>query len=139
MLKGLEIFGNLETINNIVSLLKKNNILMEFNKLKITTPLILENNIYIYTQKNYREEEELIKQIIKRLKNHKSELNDNQIQNIISNLNTSNLNKEQITSVRKALKSNFFLLSGGPGTGKTTTINYILKAINQTLNNKKKD
>ncbi len=111
---------------------------MEFNKLKITTPLILENNIYIYTQKNYREEEELIKQIIKRLKNHKSELNDNQIQNIISNLNTSNLNKEQITSVRKALKSNFFLLSGGPGTGKTTTINYILKAINQTLNNKKK-
>ncbi|WP_210369305.1 exodeoxyribonuclease V subunit alpha [Borreliella garinii] len=138
MLKGLEIFGNLETINNIVSLLKKNNILMEFNKLKITTPLILENNIYIYTQKNYREEEELIKQIIKRLENHKSELNDNEIQNIISNLNTSNLNKEQITSVRKALKSNFFLLSGGPGTGKTTTINYILKAINQTLNNKKK-
>nr|WP_267505977.1 exodeoxyribonuclease V subunit alpha [Borreliella garinii] len=138
MIKGLEIFGNLETINNIVSLLKKNNILMEFNKLKITTPLILENNIYIYTQKNYREEEELIKQIIKRLENHKSELNDNQIQNIISNLNTSNLNKEQITSVRKALKSNFFLLSGGPGTGKTTTINYILKAINQTLNNKKK-
>nr|WP_267916568.1 exodeoxyribonuclease V subunit alpha [Borreliella garinii] len=138
MLKGLEIFGNLETINNIVSLLKKNNILMEFNKLKITTPLILENNIYIYTQKNYREEEELIKQIIKRLENHKSELNNNEIQNIISNLNTSNLNKEQITSVRKALKSNFFLLSGGPGTGKTTTINYILKAINQTLNNKKK-
>ncbi len=138
MLKELEIFGNLENINNIVSLLKKNNILMEFNKLKITTPLILENNIYIYTQKNYREEEELIKQIIKRLENHKSELNDNEIQNIISNLNTSNLNKEQITSVRKALKSNFFLLSGGPGTGKTTTINYILKAINQTLNNKKK-
>ncbi|AEW68966.1 RecD [Borreliella garinii BgVir] len=138
ILKELEIFGNLENINNIVSLLKKNNILMEFNKLKITTPLILENNIYIYTQKNYREEEELIKQIIKRLENHKSELNDNEIQNIISNLNTSNLNKEQITSVRKALKSNFFLLSGGPGTGKTTTINYILKAINQTLNNKKK-
>ncbi|WP_215539479.1 exodeoxyribonuclease V subunit alpha [Borreliella bavariensis] len=138
MLKGLKTFGNLENINNIVSLLKKNNILMEFNKLKIITPLILENNIYIYTQKNYREEEELIKQIIKRLENHKSELNDNEIQNIISNLNTSNLNKEQITSVRKALKSNFFLLSGGPGTGKTTTINYILKAINQTLNNKKK-
>ncbi|WKC80923.1 exodeoxyribonuclease V subunit alpha [Borreliella tanukii] len=138
MLKDLETFGNLETIQNIISLLKKSNILMEFNKLKITTPLILENNIYIYTQKNYREEEELIKQIIKRLENHKSELNDNEIQNIISNLNTKNLNKEQITSVKKALKSNFFLLSGGPGTGKTTTINYILKAINKTLNNKKK-
>ncbi len=41
--------------------------------------------------------------------------------------------------MRKALKSNFFLLSGGPGTGKTTTINYILKAINKTLNNKKKE
>ncbi|WKC76330.1 exodeoxyribonuclease V subunit alpha [Borreliella valaisiana] len=138
MLKELETFGNLETIQDIVSLLKKNNILMEFNNLKITTPLILENNIYIYTQKNYREEEELIKQIIKRLENHKSELNDNKIQNIISNLNTKNLNKEQITSVKKALKSNFFLLSGGPGTGKTTTINYILKAINKTSNNKKK-
>ncbi|WP_151060265.1 exodeoxyribonuclease V subunit alpha [Borreliella turdi] len=138
ILKRLEIFENLETINNIVSLLKKNNILMEFNKLKITTPLILENNIYIYTQKNYREEEELIKQIIKRLENYKSELNDNEIQNIISNLDTNNLNKEQITSVIKALKSNFFLLSGGPGTGKTTTINYILKAINKILNNKTK-
>lgn len=138
MLKELEIFGNLETIKNMVLLLKKSNILMEFNKLKITTPLILENNIYIYTQKNFREEEELIKQIIKRLENHKSELNYNEIQNIISNLNTNNLNKEQITSVRKALQSNFFLLSGGPGTGKTTTINYILKAINKTLNNKKK-
>lgn len=138
MLKSLEIFGNLETIKDIVSLLKKSNILMEFNKFKITTPLILENNIYIYTQKNYREEEDLIKQIIKRLENNKSELNDTEIQNIISNLNTNNLNKDQITSVRKALKSNFFLLSGGPGTGKTTTINYILKAINKTLNNKKK-
>ncbi|WKC75422.1 exodeoxyribonuclease V subunit alpha [Borreliella yangtzensis] len=138
MLKELETFGNLETIQDIVSLLKKNNILMELNKLKITTPLVIENNIYIYTQKNYREEEELIKQIIKRLENHKSELNDNKIQNIISNLNTKNLNREQITSVRKALKSNFFLLSGGPGTGKTTTINYILKAINKTSNNKKK-
>ncbi|MBB6042617.1 exodeoxyribonuclease V subunit alpha [Borreliella yangtzensis] len=138
MLKELETFGNLETIQDIVSLLKKSNILMELNKLKITTPLVIENNIYIYTQKNYREEEELIKQIIKRLENHPSELNDNKIQNIISNLNTKNLNKEQITSVRKALKSNFFLLSGGPGTGKTTTINYILKAINKTLNNKKK-
>ncbi|OJH15048.1 exodeoxyribonuclease V subunit alpha [Borreliella bissettiae] len=139
MLKELEIFGNSETIKNMVLLLKKHNILMEFNnKLKITTPLILENNIYIYTQKNYREEEELIKQIIKRLENHKNKLNDNKIQNIISTLNTNNLNKEQITSVRKALKSNFFLLSGGPGTGKTTTINYILKAINKTLNNKKK-
>nr|WP_267508139.1 exodeoxyribonuclease V subunit alpha [Borreliella afzelii] len=138
MLKSLEIFGNLETIKDIVSLLKKSNILMEFNKFKITTPLILENNIYIYTQKNYREEEDLIKQIIKRLENNKSKLNDTEIQNIISNLNTNNLNKDQITSVRKALKSNFFLLSGGPGTGKTTTINYILKAINKTLNNKKK-
>ncbi|WKC88279.1 exodeoxyribonuclease V subunit alpha [Borreliella japonica] len=138
MLKGLETFGDLKTIENIISLLKKSNILMEFNKLKITTPLILENNIYIYTQKNYREEEELIKQIIKRLENYKSELNDNEIQNIISNFNTNNLNKEQITSVKKALKSNFFLLSGGPGTGKTTTINYILKAINKTLNNNKK-
>ncbi|SCW27255.1 DNA helicase/exodeoxyribonuclease V, alpha subunit [Borreliella japonica] len=138
MLKGLETFGDLETIENIISLLKKSNILMEFNKLKITTPLILENNIYIYTQKNYREEEELIKQIIKRLENYKSELNDNEIQNIISNFNTNNLNKEQITSVKKALKSNFFLLSGGPGTGKTTTVNYILKAINKTSNNNKK-
>ncbi|WPM05705.1 exodeoxyribonuclease V subunit alpha [Borreliella sinica] len=138
ILKGLETFGSLETIQNIVSLLKKSKILMEFNKLKITTPLILENNIHIYTQKNYREEEALIKQIIKRLENHKSELNDNEIQNIIINLNTNNLNKEQIASVKKALKSNFFLLSGGPGTGKTTTINYILKAINKTKSKKQK-
>lgn len=105
---------------------------------KIITPLILENNIYIYTQKNFREEEELIKKIKQRIKGNKSEIKDQRIQNIMDNLNTKNLSEEQINSIKKSLKSNFFILSGGPGTGKTTTINYILKAIDSHLNIKQK-
>ncbi len=68
ILKGLETFGNLETIKNIVLLLKKNNILMEFNKLKITTPLILENNIYIYTQKKLQRRRRINKTNYKKIR-----------------------------------------------------------------------
>lgn len=105
---------------------------------RIITPLILENNIHIYTQKNFREEEELIKKIDQRLKDNKSEITTQRIQNIMNNLNTKDLSEEQINSIKKSLKSNFFILSGGPGTGKTTTINYILKAIDMHLNVKQK-
>ncbi|QFP41738.1 exodeoxyribonuclease V subunit alpha [Borrelia miyamotoi] len=126
-------------INEIILHLKENNVIKDYNKdEKITTPLILENDIHIYTQKNFREEEELIQKIDQRLKNNKSKITDQRIQNIITNLNTKGLSKEQINSIKKSLKSNFFILSGGPGTGKTTTINYILKAIDIHLNFKQK-
>ncbi|AGT27574.1 exodeoxyribonuclease V subunit alpha [Borrelia miyamotoi] len=126
-------------INEILLHLKENNVIKDYNKdEKITTPLILENDIHIYTQKNFREEEELIQKIDQRLKNNKSKISDQRIKNIITNLNTKGLSEEQINSIKKSLKSNFFILSGGPGTGKTTTINYILKAIDIHLNVKQK-
>ncbi|UPA09322.1 exodeoxyribonuclease V subunit alpha [Borrelia nietonii YOR] len=139
ILEELEKFTKSIKIHEMILSLKENNIMKDFNKdEKITTPLILENNIYIYTQKNFREEEELIKKIEQRLKDNKSEINDQRIQNIMAKLNTKDLSEEQINSIKKSLKSNFFILSGGPGTGKTTTINYILKAIDIHLNVKQK-
>ncbi|AAX17132.1 exodeoxyribonuclease V subunit alpha [Borrelia hermsii] len=139
ILEELAKFTKSIKIHEMILSLKENNIMKDFNKdEKITTPLILENNIYIYTQKNFREEEELIKKIEQRLKDNKSEISDQRIQNIMANLNTKDLSKEQINSIKKSLKSNFFILSGGPGTGKTTTINYILKAIDIHLNVKQK-
>ncbi|WP_024654892.1 exodeoxyribonuclease V subunit alpha [Borrelia hispanica] len=138
-LQELTKFTKETQIKEMILHLEKNNIIKNYNQNeKITTPLILENNIYIYTQKNFREEEELIKQIDKRLKNNKTEISDEKIQNIMDHLNIKNLSKEQINAIKKALKSNFFILSGGPGTGKTTTINYILKAIDIHLNCKQK-
>ncbi|UPA12285.1 exodeoxyribonuclease V subunit alpha [Borrelia venezuelensis] len=126
-------------IHEIILHLKENNIMKDLNQNeRIITPLILENNIHIYTQKNFREEEELIKKIDQRLKDNKSEITTQRIQNIMNNLNTKDLSEEQINSIKKSLKSNFFILSGGPGTGKTTTINYILKAIDMHLNVKQK-
>ncbi|AHH12655.1 Exodeoxyribonuclease V alpha chain [Borrelia hermsii YBT] len=139
ILEELAKFTKSIKIHEMILSLKENNIMKDFNKdEKITTPLILENNIYIYTQKNFREEEELIKKIEQRLKDNKSEISDQRIQNIMANLNTKDLSEEQINSIKKSLKSNFFILSGGPGTGKTTTINYILKAIDIHLNVKQK-
>ncbi|AHH08601.1 exodeoxyribonuclease V subunit alpha [Borrelia anserina] len=139
ILKELKKFTKFTKIKEIILHLKENNIMKDFNQNeKIITPLILENNIYIYTQKNFREEEELIKKIKQRIKGNKSEIKDQRIQNIMDNLNTKNLSEEQINSIKKSLKSNFFILSGGPGTGKTTTINYILKAIDSHLNIKQK-
>ena len=138
-LEELAKFTKPTEINYMISLLKANNIIADYNQNEqITTPLILENDIYIYTQKNFREEEELIQKIDQRLKENKSKISDQRIQDIMTKLNTKGLSEEQINSVKKSLKSNFFILSGGPGTGKTTTINYILKAIDIHLNSKQK-
>ncbi|QMU99387.1 exodeoxyribonuclease V subunit alpha [Borrelia sp. A-FGy1] len=139
ILKKLNEFTKINKIKETILNLKQNNIIRDFNPYeKIKTPLIIENNINIYTQKNFREEEELIKKIDIRLKNSKSKISKENIQNIMNNLNTKELSEEQISSIQKSLKSNFFILSGGPGTGKTTTINYILKAIDINLKNKQK-
>ncbi|BCR22042.1 exodeoxyribonuclease V subunit alpha [Borrelia sp. HM] len=139
ILEELAQFTKPTKMNSMIALLKENNIMANYNQNeKITTPLILENNIHIYTQKNFREEEELIQKIDQRLKDYKSKISDQRIQDIITKLNTKGLSEEQINSVKKSLKSNFFILSGGPGTGKTTTINYILKAIDIHLNIKQK-
>ncbi|BDU62700.1 exodeoxyribonuclease V subunit alpha [Candidatus Borrelia fainii] len=139
ILEELEKLTQATKIHKIILHLKENNIMKDFNQNeRIITPLILENNIHIYTQKNFREEEELIKKIEQRLKDNKSEITIQRIQNIMNNLNTKDLSEEQINSIKKSLKNNFFILSGGPGTGKTTTINYILKAIDMHLNVKQK-
>ncbi|UPA18099.1 exodeoxyribonuclease V subunit alpha [Borrelia puertoricensis] len=139
ILEELEKFTQATKIYKIILHLKENNIMKDLNKNeRIITPLILENNINIYTQKNFREEEELIKKIDQRLKDNKSEITTQRIQNIMNNLNTKDLSEEQINAIKKSLKSNFFILSGGPGTGKTTTINYILKAIDMHSNVKQK-
>ncbi|ASQ29378.1 exodeoxyribonuclease V subunit alpha [Borrelia miyamotoi] len=139
LLEEIAKFTKPTKINEMLLHLKESNVIKDYNKNeKITTPLILENDIHIYTQKNFREEEELIQKIDQRLKNNKSKISDQKIKNIITNLNTKGLSEEQINSIKKSLKSNFFILSGGPGTGKTTTINYILKAIDIHLNVKQK-
>ncbi|UGQ16294.1 exodeoxyribonuclease V subunit alpha [Borrelia sp. RT5S] len=139
ILEGLKQFTRITKINEIVLCLKQRNIIKDLNlNEKITTPLILESNTNIYTQKNFREEEELIKKIDERIKNSKSKISKQTVQNIMTNLNTKGLNKEQVSSIGKSLKSNFFILSGGPGTGKTTTIGYILKAIDIGLDTKQK-
>ncbi|AWG42987.1 exodeoxyribonuclease V subunit alpha [Candidatus Borreliella tachyglossi] len=123
-------------INEIILHLKANNIISDFNmNEKITTPLILENDIHIYTQKTFREEEELIKKIYKRLIHNKIKISEQTIENIMTNLNVDDLSEAQISSIKKSLRNNLLILSGGPGTGKTTTINYILKAIDMNLIN----
>ncbi|UGQ17413.1 exodeoxyribonuclease V subunit alpha [Borrelia sp. RT1S] len=139
ILEELKQFTRITKINEMVLCLKQRNIIKDLNlNEKITTPLILESNTNIYTQKNFREEEELIKKIDERIKNSKSKISKQTVQNIMTNLNTKGLSKEQVSSIGKSLKSNFFILSGGPGTGKTTTISYILKAIDISLDTKQK-
>ncbi|WKC58175.1 exodeoxyribonuclease V subunit alpha [Borrelia sp. P9F1] len=139
ILEELKQFTKITKINEMILCLKQRNIIKDLNlNEKITTPLILENNTNIYTQKNFREEEELIKKIDERIKNSRSKISEQTVQHIMTNLNTKGLSTEQVSSIEKSLKSNFFILSGGPGTGKTTTISYILKAIDINLGTKQK-
>ena len=53
--------------------------------------------------------------------------------------NKIKFNKEQIEAIKGAIKNNFFIITGGPGTGKTTIIKAIVELIESVKKIDKKD
>lgn len=86
------------------------------------------NDVLLYFEKYFAYEKKLKNEIENFLQNN-PEIDRKTIdQNIINDLKNSNLNEKQKIAVLLSLLKNFTIISGGPGTGKTYIVYYLLKS-----------
>ena len=99
------------------------------NKKETTLPLILSDTGKLYFHRYWHYERQLIESIEARLtdKPPSTEEATPHIKKLLSNLG-----RDQQKAVHLATRSQLSLISGGPGTGKTTTVLYILAALQET-------
>jgi len=110
-----------ETIKNNIKLLQVNNIIRRE---------ILEEKLIIYISLYYHMEKFIAKKILELNKNF-CEINLNlqdQIKKIMSN-NKINLARDQLRAVYKSIISGVSIITGGPGTGKTTALRVIINIL----------
>ena len=96
--------------------------------------IIIEQEFY-YLKELYEAEINIIKKI--KILNHSTKLDKNTIKYLIKESEVQNnikYNDEQINAVFKAMENNLLIITGGPGTGKTTVIKEIIN-VYQKLNN----
>lgn len=97
-------------------------------------PVIIHHQDYLYFEKYFYAEQTLYRQIDALINNYQgSHYNQSAIQAVLKSvLQTLSypLNKEQIQAVITGLIKSFSLVSGGPGTGKTTIVTSLLRCLN---------
>ena len=79
---------------------------------------------------------------IRNINNIRDVIDDDRLDEFISSYEKRNkikFNKEQIEAIKGAIKNNFFIITGGPGTGKTTIIKAIVELIESVKKIDKKD
>lgn len=84
----------------------------------------------------FYETENIIANKIKSLSSTKSHISDKTINGYIENyeeINNIKLNDDQKEAIKGSLKNNFYIITGGPGTGKTTIIKAVVDIYN-TIN-----
>ncbi|MGJ4734789.1 exodeoxyribonuclease V subunit alpha [Leptospira levettii] len=110
------------------------------DKLKTYFPFVIEKTgteSRLYLQKSHSEKikfESLLKAFLTHKTNQKKNttITEEQITKIVTNLETESnitLAKEQRDTIRDVITSNFRVISGGPGTGKTTVVSFLLMAL----------
>ncbi|MDD5865654.1 MAG: ATP-dependent RecD-like DNA helicase [bacterium] len=105
-----------------------NTIFEEYINDLINDNLIIKNDKRYYLKKYYDEENSIARYLYLIDKNEKIRINDfdNKIKEIQKETNKI-YSDEQIKAIENALNENITIISGGPGTGKTTIINAIVK------------
>src|SRR5690554_1566298 len=119
-----EVNGNLEIINK--EKFEKN---LKF--LRVENKIYIDNNS-IYDYRMYYAEN-LLANKVKEFLNHKLELgyNNNDIENVIKKIQEEfeiTYNEKQELAIKTALQENIVIITGGPGTGKSTIIKAIIEA-----------
>lgn len=96
---------------------------------------IIDDEEYVFRRSYYLAEENIAKNILARtLKKQGKKDYSNEIEKV-SEKNSLVLSEEQVTSIQNCLNNSISIITGGPGTGKTT----IIKCIIDILENIKKD
>ena len=100
--------------------------------------ITINNDVALYY---FYETESILANKIKSLSNTKSYISDKKIEGYIENyeeINNIKLNKDQKEAIKGSLKNNFYIITGGPGTGKTTIIKAVVDIYN-TINESKEE
>lgn len=88
-------------------------------------PVVKDSDRY-YLQKYFLEEHQIATSFTSLLTRNGSSFASSEIEDAVQPY-VSSLNAEQLLAVKGALQNRLFVLSGGPGTGKTYTIGHLLK------------
>ena len=120
-----------QIINNFLSGINEYKKIISINKDEYK-PIVLQTldkNQYLYFQKYYSAGQKL-QAVMHKLLDPSNETDISKIdKNIINMINLSPLNEKQKLALFLSLIKNFIVISGGPGTGKTYLIFWVLKAL----------
>lgn len=117
---------------------KENEVISKDKYLEVLDNLVLNGDVYvdddnnIYDMNIYYSENTVASKIAELLKNETIDIDDNEILNIIEKLEDKNeitYNEKQKEAIKYALKENVVIITGGPGTGKSTVIKGIVDAL----------
>ncbi len=130
-----ELFDKINNfINNYEQILSKEDYEKYLNILKERKKIVIEDEEYVFDYAIYFDEIKLGKNIANILRNDISEYSSKNIENAINSVMESNniqYSERQIEAIRKALKEPITIITGGPGTGKSTVIKGIIEAFSQ--------
>ena len=84
-----------------------------------------QSEIYVYRPWKYKEEIDITHILVKLAGQRESDIKKQEETLLQQYSDTAN--EEQLNAVRQALRSSLMILTGGPGTGKTTTINGMIQ------------
>lgn len=127
-----------ETLSYLKYNIEDEEFILYLDELRFLNKIVLENDRY-YLKELLKDEEEIVRKIVKlnKLEETKIKNIDSYIEELESynNIEYSNKQKE---AIKYALEKNIVIVTGGPGTGKTTLIKAIVelyKNINELENN----
>lgn len=95
----------------------------------------IDSQEYVFRQSMYLAEENIANCIIEHTRFQMKEINLSRLINKVSNKNNIDLSKEQISAISTCLNNMISIVTGGPGTGKTTIIKCIIDILEEEKKN----